>query len=529
LWFGASLKFLVPFALLMNLGSRLEWTPVAAIRTETVSHAVVQFTQPFPVASSFAPPTQDTFHWASTVIFSLWACGFAAIFLMRLKVWFRIRAAVRSSAQLEIPAPVQIRSSPGLAEPGVVGFFRPVLLLPAGILKHLTPRQLSAVLAHELCHVRRRDNLFASIHILVEMLFWFHPLVWWIGARLVVEREHACDENVLRLGSEPRVYAEAIVTVCKYCVESPLACVSGITGSDLRDRIAKIMADRIAQKLTLRGKLLLAAAGAAAVVAPIIIGFLIAPRIQAQAPSASAFEVASVKPSMPPTLGGPVLFGMQADPNRFSAHQQTLVDLMTRAYGFDHSRISGGPPWVSSDRFDVIATLPQGTSAHIPSMLQTLLAERFGLVVGRETRMTRIYALVEAKGGLKLKPVDTESPSAGGTPVPVASAPLFLGRNGALGICCGLAKLNRVSMAFFAELLSAQTDRPVQDETGIQGVFNVSLEWTPDDLGTTPEAPSLAGASIYTAVQEQLGLRLEPRTGPLEYLVIEHAEKPTEN
>jgi len=106
---------------------------------------------------------------------------------------------------MDIPAMVEIRSSPGLLEPGVVGWLRPILLLPADILKRLTPPQLEAVLAHELCHVRRRDNLTSAIHMLVEAIFWFHPLVWWISARLVEERERACDEDVLRLGSEPRL------------------------------------------------------------------------------------------------------------------------------------------------------------------------------------------------------------------------------------------------------------------------------------------------------------------------------------
>jgi bla regulator protein blaR1 len=103
---------------------------------------------------------------------------------------------------------VWVRYSPGPLEPGVVGILRPTILLPEGIAKRLTPPQLEAVLAQELFHLRRRDNLFAAIHMIAETTFWFHPLIWWIGARLVEERERACDEEVLALGSEPRVYAE---------------------------------------------------------------------------------------------------------------------------------------------------------------------------------------------------------------------------------------------------------------------------------------------------------------------------------
>ena len=84
----------------------------------------------------------------------------------------------------------------------------------------------------------------------MEAVFWFHPLVWWIGARLVEERERACDEGVLTLGNEPRTYADAILSVCKLYVESPLVCVSGVTGADLKKRIEAIMMNRIGQGLT---------------------------------------------------------------------------------------------------------------------------------------------------------------------------------------------------------------------------------------------------------------------------------------
>jgi hypothetical protein len=116
----------------------------------------------------------------------------------------------------------------------------------------LTPTQLEAVLAHELCHVRRHDNLTSAIHILVEAVFWFHPLAWWIGARLVEERERACDEEVLRLGGDPRDYADAILNICKLYVESPLTCVAGVTGADLKKRIEAIMTNRVLANLTNR-------------------------------------------------------------------------------------------------------------------------------------------------------------------------------------------------------------------------------------------------------------------------------------
>jgi CheY-like chemotaxis protein len=187
---------------------------------------------------------------------------------------------------IDISATVEVRSAPlesgGLLEPGVVGLWRPILLLPAGIAERLTPPQLKAVLAHELCHIRRRDNLTSAIHMIVEAVFWFHPLVWWIGARLIDERERACDEEVLLLGCNPQVYAEGILNVCKLYVESPLECVSGVTGSDLKKRIEAIMTNRIVLRLNFVKKVALVAAGMAAVAAPIVVGMMNPPSIRAQ-------------------------------------------------------------------------------------------------------------------------------------------------------------------------------------------------------------------------------------------------------
>jgi beta-lactamase regulating signal transducer with metallopeptidase domain len=90
-------------------------------------------------------------------------------------------------------------------------------------------------------HVRRRDNVANAIHMLAEALFWFHPLVWWIERRLLDEQERACDEEVLRQGGDPQVYAESILRICEFYVTSPLICVPGITGSDLKMRVREIM------------------------------------------------------------------------------------------------------------------------------------------------------------------------------------------------------------------------------------------------------------------------------------------------
>jgi beta-lactamase regulating signal transducer with metallopeptidase domain len=117
-------------------------------------------------------------------------------------------------------------------------------LLPEGIFKRLTSTQLQAVLAHELCHIRYRDNLTAAIHMFVETVFWFHPLVWWMGRRLIVEREAACDEAVIAAGGDPETYASGLLQVCRFYLESRLDCAAGVARADLEKRIERIMTPR---------------------------------------------------------------------------------------------------------------------------------------------------------------------------------------------------------------------------------------------------------------------------------------------
>ena len=199
LWLSASFKFLVPFSLLMGLGSHLEWAPAAQkMRADCdagrlIRHGAYRRSH-FRIRCRFASTAPDAVDWTALAILGVWACGFAAIALIRFRGWLRIRAAVRASTPLAIPAAVEVRSSPGLLEPGVVGLLRPILL--AG--RHPgTPDAAStgggAGARAVPCPPARQ--LSASIHMVVEAVFWFHPLVWWIGARLVEERERACDEE----------------------------------------------------------------------------------------------------------------------------------------------------------------------------------------------------------------------------------------------------------------------------------------------------------------------------------------------
>src|SRR6185312_6903005 len=298
IWLSASLKFLVPFALLVSVGSLI---PRAAPHTVSVPfplfpNTVIQIAAPLSAASDVTRAGPTELYWLPVALGVIWALGFLAITLVRWRGWLRVRALLRAGTPIELQIPVRALITPGAEEPGVVGFLRPVLVLPAQLLERLNARQLGAILAHELCHVRRRDNFFAAVHMVVEAIFWFNPLVWWIGSRMVEERELACDEEVLRTGCEPADYVEGILQVCRFYTESPLPCFSGVTGADVKKRLSAILAGTIALELSGAKKLTLATISVAVLTTPVLVGVLTAPVVRAQNATATVkFEVASIK------------------------------------------------------------------------------------------------------------------------------------------------------------------------------------------------------------------------------------------
>ena len=546
LWLSASLKFLLPFSLLMTFGHRLEW----ASGTHSIAPApavglvVVQLTQPFPATLPQAHSTPAVHDWTAIAVFGLWACGFAALTVLRLRGWRRIRAAVRSSRPIDVLGTMQVRSSPGLLEPGVVGLFHPILLLPTGIAERLQPPQLKAVLAHELCHARRRDNLTSAVHMIVETVFWFHPLVWWIGARLLEERERACDEAVLSLGSEPLDYAEGILTVCKSYVESPLSLVSGVTGANLKKRIHAILTGRISADLNFAKKLALAAAAIATVASPIAVGIMSSHGISAQSRAAAPrFEKASIK--LCSTFSRSAYRDLP--PGTFNSGCTTVHRLVQQAYGLfadgqmnpgSSLTVVGGQAWTTSDLYEIDAKAkdPQGHSMMNGPMLRALLEARFALKIHRETRDLPVYVLTIAEGGPKLQPFQGNC-----TPRDFDKPPSEAD--------CGVSRLygNEVQMkaTTMAELgaaFSVLLDQHVIDKTGIGGRFNIDVDLPADDSGllnrprslpatsdpTKPRTPPILFNTAETAMKK-LGLNLEPTEGTGEFLVIDHVERPSEN
>jgi bla regulator protein BlaR1 len=523
LWLAASLKFLIPFSVLVNVGGGVARPTAAPVLPALTVVRVSTYFAPAPSFPAVAPAAARSYWWVA--MGTIWAAGGLFLLFRWYRRWRTIRDATRNAKPLKVHASLPALSSRSLIEPGVFGLFRPILLLPEGIMDSLTSEQLQAILAHELCHVRYRDNLTAALHMCVETLFWFHPIVWWIGAKLVEERERACDESVLNRGGRPSDYAEGIVNVCKAYVEWPLPCVSGITGADLKKRIREIMTWRGTLHLTFVRKSMLAIAGIAAVAVPLGIGLI---RAQTLPPApAYTYEVASIHKSSPGQQGSRIGPGAGGG---LRAVNVTAMQLLTFAYKVRDYQIADAPGWMTSDRFDVNFTPDKTEASPRPGVapkeieafigrnqqrMQAVFRDRFGLVLRAETHELPIYALVPAKGGTKL--------------TPSANAERGPSLQGGPGRVTGIG----ATLRLLAGQLSAVLGRPVIDETGSDDrQYDFKLEYTPEIpvQGAPEEAPPPGdGPSIFTALTEQLGLRLESRKGPVPVYVIEKIEKPTEN
>lgn len=546
-WMAASVKFLVPFSLFIAAGEWARSLIAAPLVAQPALAAVMeQVAQPFPQTQFFdaALPASAPQHakLLPAILLAIWACGMLIVLFRWARGWRQIRAAVRKAAPTELAACVPALSTTAPIEPGIFGIFRPVLLLPEGILNRLTRAQLDAIVAHEMCHVRRRDNLTFALHMIVEALFWFHPAVWWIGARLIEERERACDENVVQAGGGAESYAEGILNVSKFCVESPLACTAGVTGADLKKRIVRIMADHAAHRLDLSRKLLLGAAGVLAVTAPLALGLAQAKQGYTQPDDAAVnlprFDAVTIKPY----TASDMMVGVRMAQDELSVTGMPLYMLVRQVFALPGDRVVNEPDWVRSDRYDIEAKVDAAAVPQVEKlaererweMMLPVLEDRFGLKFHYEMRVVPVFTLAVAKGGPKLAPFEASD----------HGAMSMFKRDTAHRSTEGMTIEGRGdSLAMIARMISGQLGSTVVDRTSLKGRYNYTLTYVPEtgfrgsmglppggsdaDGGVPPTAS--AGPSLLTAVREQLGLKLEERKEPMRVVVIDHIEHPSPN
>jgi uncharacterized protein (TIGR03435 family) len=282
--------------------------------------------------------------------------------------------------------------------------------------------------------------------------------------------------------------------------------------------------------------------------------------IRAQVPAAEKpkFEVASVRENT--SNDGKIMLGIQPG-GRFNAVNVPLWDLIRQAYNLQRSQIVGAPDWAETARYDIVAkaegdlprTGPGSPAGPLQFMLQDLLADRFKLTAHRETRELPIYELTLARAdkklgsGLRPSTIDCEAfrgrgrgipggPGGPGAPGGPPRAMFTPGERPTCGMMVGPGQVmaGGIGITQLALMLSQFTQRIVVDRTGLTGSYDLDLTFTPDRMPQGPLPPGVQlppidpnGPSVFTAVQEQLGLKLESERGPVEVLVIDHVERPT--
>ena len=532
-WMIASVKFLIPFSLLVAAGKILRAAAGIPAQRPALPAVMGRITQPYPAQSSSlafgtfgaAPGVVHPGSIALALLITIWLAGSCTVALSWARSWRQIRRAVRTASPVVLVSGLQVDvpvlSTSRLLEPGVFGILRPVLLLPQQVTAQLSEKQLGAILAHEMCHIRRRDNLTAAIHMVVAAAFWFHPAVWWIKARLLEERERACDEAVLESGNDAELYAESILNVCRFYAASPLPCVSGVTGSNLKQRIVRIMTEGLADEISLGRKLVLVATAVVVVAVPVALGLLSARRVSAQAATAPlpSFEVASIRPVHSGQNGMSITWKA----SRYDVEHSTMKPILWAAFRVHDYQILGAPGWVNNDQYEINAKIddsmqklpPEEMEKQLSLMLQSLLIDRCKLKFHRITKEVTVYRLVAAKNGPKL----------------VGAAP-----DEQFGITVNNTRLTAkaTTMSELADQLSAQLNRTVINGTELKDKYDMQLTYASDQDQPAPgygqsAAQPDAGPSIFTAMQDQLGLKLVAEKGPVEMIVIDHIEPPSPN
>jgi uncharacterized protein (TIGR03435 family) len=570
LWLAASVKFLIPFSLLVGLGSLLP-KPQHVVVAMPISYAMDTVAQPFTqTPMDFAPvvvqasPMQRFAHMIPLALGIIWLCGVMVVLAIWGVRWRQVAKTLRRAVRVEdgrewenlrrlqkalgAGRQIPLLMSQKLMEPGMFGIFQPVLIWPERLSERLDDEHIEAILAHELVHAQRKDNLAATLHMVVEAAFWFYPLVWWMERRMVEERERACDEAVVEMGSRPGIYAESLLKACRFCVESPLVCVSGITGADLAMRVRKIMTLR-SERMGMAKKVALALFGIIVIATPILLGQarraqrVMAVALQSTPASGAteiqsdakpfAFDVVSIRPSDPSNRDRRA--GFQFTDDGIVVTNLSLELMLILQYQPElqpgPNGIVGGPDWVRTLPWDIRTKVTDSDIAEWSKLskdlsaqamarrnpaIQALFADRFKLKMHFETKEGTVYTLVVAKGGPKLKPSTSVAPT-----------------RIVMNIGPGHISSKRMTIAEMAGFLTRQLGYHVIDKTGMTGNYDIALNWTPDpgqasasgiDTGTPSES---FGPSIFTAVQEQLGLKLEAQKGPVETLVIDSAEKPS--
>jgi uncharacterized protein (TIGR03435 family) len=254
-------------------------------------------------------------------------------------------------------------------------------------------------------------------------------------------------------------------------------------------------------------------------IAKLILAAAVFASAQPRSNAAQSFEVASIHPTAPGAQGRGVEY---AAGGRFTASGMSLSSLIQEAYGIRGFQISGGPDWVTSAQYSIVAKSESDANKdQVRAMLRRLLTDRFQLALRRESKEENVYTMIIGRGGPKLKEVKLDEANTN-------RGIRFRGLGKIAGIMASMPQLAVLLSDFRMNGVSI-LDRPVLDRTGLTGVYDFTLEWSAEEQSSDRTAVNPSASSIFTAVQEQLGLKLEVRKAALEFFIIDQAAKPTEN
>lgn len=258
LWMIASVKFLVPFSLLISAAHLIQSATTVAPHASKLGGLVLKSVQPYTISASSA---STVISYAGTAApaadrifvccFWMWAVGTIVMLVLWFRSWLFVYRTVHHGLPVGEVAGIPLLECEGQLEPGVFGMLRPRILIPGDILSCVSAHELQTIYSHEICHIRRRDNFTAALHSFVHAIFWIHPAVWLIRSKLLDERERACDEYVIASGNNAEVYARSILNVCRFYVETDSRVVAGVSGGKLTQRILRIATNLSCRRLTI--------------------------------------------------------------------------------------------------------------------------------------------------------------------------------------------------------------------------------------------------------------------------------------
>jgi len=529
--------------------------PVAA----TVARETGDFVVSAPVHFSAVRPALPSLR---SMVIWVYLAGLFATMAYRAAGWVLLWRVIARSRRLKSRL---LRESDEIVTPVAIGVLRPVVILP-GDWRHWDANMRRRVFAHEFAHLRRRDALVSAMAWWVRCVFWFHPLAWWVSRKVSELAELACDAAALEKLGDPAGYSRMLLVFADavrragWRVALPGLAMAAGSGMERRIGLVFELSDGKMRKLVRPGVLLMLGVPVVCLTATVGVGKIapavparaqaMAPRVVAQlsapppavvpstvrstitssaifeTPSGTpSFEVASIKAC---STGEPS-YGRRADAGWLKLNCQTVADLVRRAYA-NGQRIAtwDGPAWIDSERYTIQAKAdgtPERATVMGP-MLQALLEDRFQLKVHYETREVPVYALTVASGGLRMQPFKE------GSCVPVDfTQAMTPGLNYCLnrGMTRGsmvAVDVQGMSIDTFRGLYLRGLNRPVIDKTGLTGRFDFRLVYAQAFASSEDGA---SGPSIIEAMQEQLGLKLEPDHGPVEVLVVDRVEKPSGN